>query len=87
MTTAIQAVTQAAGKIPGYCSTGNITRTPAQILACVKAGWQEPTTGAANLGAAAGHSAGPVVCILIAAVIALWVASRLGRSGKTATNS
>lgn len=86
MTTALQAVTLAAGKIPGYCASGHITRTPAQILACVKAGWQEPTTTAANLGTSAGHNIGPflIVAVIVIALIAL---ARSGGSRKPATNS
>lgn len=85
MTTALQAAAQAAGKIPGYCASGHITRTPAQILACVRAGWQQPTGTAANLGSAAGHNLAPflIVAVIVIALIAL---ARHGGSRSPATS-
>jgi len=87
MTTALQTAAQAAGKIPGYCASGHITRTPAQILACVKAGWQQPTGNAANLGYGAGHNIAPflIVAVIVIAVIA--VARRGGSRSPAASKS
>lgn len=82
MTTALQS---AAGKIPGYCASGHITRTPAQILTCVKAGWQQPTGNAANLGAAAGHNLAPFLIVAVI-VIALMALARRGGSRSPATS-
>ena len=53
--------------IPAYCTPGHI-RTPSQWETCWKIGWNEPTTGAAHAGYAAGHSAAPA---LVAALILL----------------
>lgn len=82
MTTALQS---AAAKIPGYCASGHITRTPAQWAACVKAGWQQPTGTAANLGAAAGHNIAPFLIVAVI-VIALLALARRSGSGSPATS-
>jgi hypothetical protein len=76
-----------AGKpLPAICTEWTMKRTPAQIQQCVKLGWQQPTTSAGHIGFASGHGGAPVLAIVIAAVIALWLASRMGRSRKPATN-
>jgi hypothetical protein len=87
MTTALHAVTQVAGQIPGYCASGHITRTPAQIAACIRAGWQQPTGTAANLGFSAGHNVAPflIVALIVIAVIAL--ASRGGSRSPATSKS
>jgi len=75
-------VLAAAQAVPAYCKAG--IHTPAQIPACLKAGWSEPTTGAANAGLAAGHAA-PWVIIAGIIIGLLWIASRGSR--RTATSS
>jgi len=67
---------------PAYC--GNLVKTPAQWQTCWAAGWNQPTTGAAHAGLAAGHAA---PWALIAGIIIglLWLLSRGSR--KTATSS
>lgn len=85
MIISVQAVAAAAQPVPAYCSHHAIL-TPAQWQACWKAGWQESTNGAANAGFATGHNGAPVLFIVIAAILALLVASRLARSGRTATS-
>jgi hypothetical protein len=82
----ITSLTAVAQQIPAYCATGHVSRTPAQFQACLKAGWQMPTNGAANLGHAVGHGGAPVLLVVLIAAAVLWVASRLARSGSTATS-
>ena len=86
MITSVQALAAAAQKIPAYCATGHLSRTPAQIQECLRLGWQLPTGGAANAGLATGHNGAPVLVIVIVAALALWLAAHLGRIGGTATN-
>ena len=87
MNTSVQALTAAAQKIPAYCATGHLSRTPAQIQTCLRLGWQLPTRGAANVGHAVGYNGAPVLLIVIVGALVLLVATRLGRSGRTATSS
>jgi hypothetical protein len=66
-------MTLATSPTPAACSTGTWT----QKLAC---GWHQPTTGAAHLGSAAGHSAGAAL-IAVAVVVILIAAFRAARRG------
>jgi hypothetical protein len=70
--------------VPAYC-TNNGLHTPAQIAACLKAGWSQPTTGAANAGFIAGHSIAPWAVIAGIIIGLLLLASR-SRSGSPATS-
>ena len=70
-----------AASVPGYCTSGTGVRTPAQWATCAKLGWSQPTTGAANAGAAAGHYVAPALLIGVIIGVILLVMSR---SGKTA---
>lgn len=76
--------------LPKICTEWTMKRTPAQIQECVKLGWQQPTTHAANVAnALGGHGAGAggaIGAIVIIALI-LFVIGRLGGSRKTATSS
>jgi hypothetical protein len=81
MNTSVQAIAAAAQKIPAYCATGHINRTPAQIQTCLKIGWQMPTTTASNAGFLAGKSAGSTMAVLIVAVIVFLVYRALIASG------
>ena len=85
MPASIQALAGAAQQVPGYCTSGTGIRTPQQWQTCWKLGWQQPTTGAANAGAFAGHNVAPgailIVLLIIVAVIAL------SRRGKTAASN
>lgn len=76
---------EAITKVPAYCASGHITRTPAQWAACVKAGWHQPTGTAANLGAAAGHNIAPFLIVAVI-VIALMALARRGGSRSPATS-
>lgn len=77
---------EAAAKVPAYCASGHISRTPAQILACVRAGWQEPTTGAASLGTGAGHNLAPFLIVAGLVLLVAWLAGK-ARSRSAATSS
>jgi hypothetical protein len=78
------------GAIPAYCTSGAGVRTPAQWQYCVKLGWQEPTTGAANAASAlGGHGAVPggvIAAVVVIALILLALRLLLGRRS-TATAS
>jgi hypothetical protein len=67
----------AAQKVPAYCATGHIS-TPAQWKACWNAGYNLPTTGAANAGAFAGHNVAPYALLVGVIIGILWLISRSG---------
>jgi len=76
----------ATGPVPAFCASGHGVLTPAQWADCVKAGWQEPTTGAATFGSAAGGSIAPV--IILAVIILLVIAAvRAGTRRAAASRS
>jgi hypothetical protein len=75
---------QFAAPIPGYCPKGDWPGTkpldPAQIAACLKAGWHQPTTTAVSTA----HSTGPWIALTVVVAIALWIYFKVksrGRSG------
>lgn len=69
-----------ASHIPPYCSTGGVPKlTPSQWTACAKAGWSQPTTGAAHAGAAFGSPA----LVAVIAVVALLVIVAVMRGRRT----
>jgi hypothetical protein len=70
--------------VPAYCSNGGL-HTPAQIAACLKAGWSQPTTGAANAGYYAGHNVAPYALIIGIIIGVILLASR-SRSGSPAAS-
>lgn len=78
------ALTQAIASAAPDCRAGHIT-SPSQWTACWKIGWNEPTTGAAKAGYAAGHSVAPVLLGSGLVVLVLWLLMR-SRSGSTATS-
>jgi hypothetical protein len=75
--------------IPSYCPKGDLPGTtvlsPSQWSTCLKAGWDQPTTTAANAGAVVGHYAAPTLIGLALLVIILFIAKRTVR--KAATSS
>jgi hypothetical protein len=61
--------------IPPYCNTGGVPKlTPSQWAACAKAGWSQPTTGAAHAGATVGA---PVLLAVVAVVVILLIAAAM----------
>ena len=82
MNTSVQALTAAAQKVPGYCTSGVGVHTPQQWQTCWNAGWSQPVNGAASAGSALGGSFGP---ILVIALIALGL-FLLTRTRRTATS-
>jgi hypothetical protein len=84
MITSVQALAAAAQRVPAYCATGTI-HTPAQWKACWNAGYNLPTTGAANAGSFAGHNVAPWAILAGIIIGIIWLVSRSG-SRSPATN-
>jgi hypothetical protein len=77
---------EAVKAIPAYCTSGHGILTPAQWATCAKAGWQQPATGAANLGFSAGHNVAPWALLAGLIIGLLWLVSRAS-SRSTATSN
>jgi hypothetical protein len=74
----------AAKPVPAYCS--HLVKTPAQWKACWNAGYNLPTTGAANAGSFAGHNVAPWALIVGIIIGVIWLASRSGSRSPAASN-
>ena len=81
----IESVHAAAQAVPGYCTSGHGILTHAEWQTCWRLGWSQPVNGTANAGVAAGHSAAPVLLILVVIALVLAGMARAGRNHRAAS--